>query len=51
MENNFSVVDAWYFSLTDGNAVTGVPINESVQKEMIAIRDELGLDYSFPFED
>ena len=29
----------------------GVPINESVQKEFIAIRDELGLDYKFPFED
>ncbi|MBQ9543895.1 MAG: Ldh family oxidoreductase [Clostridia bacterium] len=29
----------------------GVPINESVQKEIIAIRDELKLDYRFPFED
>ena len=29
----------------------GVPINESVQKEIIAIRDELGLKYTFPFED
>ncbi len=30
----------------------GVPINESVQKELIAIRDELGLtQYRFPFED
>ena len=30
----------------------GVPINESVQKEMIAVRDELGLtQYKFPFED
>lgn len=29
----------------------GVPINESVQKEFIAVRDELGLDYKFPFED
>ena len=29
----------------------GVPINESVQKEFIAIRDEFGLDYHFPFED
>lgn len=30
----------------------GVPINESVQKEIIAIRDELGLtQYKFPFED
>ncbi len=29
----------------------GVPINESVQKEFIAIRDELGLPYKFPFED
>ena len=30
----------------------GVPINDAVQKEMIAIRDELGLtQYKFPFED
>ncbi|MBR0466025.1 MAG: Ldh family oxidoreductase, partial [Clostridia bacterium] len=30
----------------------GVPINESVQKEIIAIRDELGLtQFHFPFED
>ena len=31
---------------------SGVPINESVQKEIIAVRDELGLtQYKFPFED
>ena len=30
----------------------GVPINESVQKEFIAVRDRLGLtQYRFPFED
>ena len=30
----------------------GVPINESVQKEIIGVRDELGLtDYKFPWED
>ena len=30
----------------------GVPINESVQAELIAVRDELGLtQYHFPFED
>ena len=30
----------------------GVPINESVQKEIIQIRDELGLtQYKFPWED
>ncbi len=30
----------------------GVPINDAVQKEMIATRDELGLtQYKFPFED
>ena len=30
---------------------SGVPINEAVQKEMIAVRDELGLKkYVFPFE-
>ena len=28
----------------------GVPVGESVQKELIGIRDELGLDYHFPFE-
>ena len=30
---------------------SGVPINESVQKEFIQIRDELNLPYKFPFED
>ncbi len=28
----------------------GVPVGESVQKDLTAIRDELGLDYRFPFE-
>ena len=30
---------------------SGVPINESVQGELNAVRDELGLDYIFPWED
>lgn len=31
---------------------TGLPVNESVQKELIAIRDDAGLvDFRFPFED
>ena len=31
---------------------SGVPINDVVQKELIAVRDELGLtQYKFPFED
>jgi len=30
---------------------TGVPVNDSVQKELVAVRDELGLtQYRFPFE-
>ncbi|MBQ6354105.1 MAG: Ldh family oxidoreductase, partial [Lachnospiraceae bacterium] len=28
----------------------GVPVGEAVQKEIISIRDELGLDYHFDFE-
>ena len=28
----------------------GVPVGESIQKEFIQLRDELGLDYKFPFE-
>ena len=28
----------------------GVPVGEGVQKDLIAIRDELGLDYKFSFE-
>lgn len=28
----------------------GVPVGESVQKELIAVRDKLGLPYRFPFE-
>ena len=30
---------------------SGVPINEAVQKEILAVRDELKLDYVFPWED
>jgi LDH2 family malate/lactate/ureidoglycolate dehydrogenase len=29
----------------------GVPVGETIQKEFIALRDECGLDYKFPFED
>ncbi|MGN1016495.1 MAG: Ldh family oxidoreductase [Faecousia sp.] len=29
----------------------GVPVGESIQKEFIALRDECGLSYRFPFED
>ncbi|MBR6501485.1 MAG: Ldh family oxidoreductase [Firmicutes bacterium] len=29
----------------------GVPVSESIQKEFIALRDECGLDYKFPFEE
>jgi len=28
----------------------GVPVGASVQREMMAMRDELGLNYRFPFE-
>lgn len=28
----------------------GVPVGEAVQKELIAVRDDLGLKYKFPFE-
>ena len=28
----------------------GVPVGEAIQKEFIALRDEFGLDYRFPFE-
>ena len=28
----------------------GVPVGEPIQKEFIALRDECGLDYKFPFE-
>lgn len=28
----------------------GVPVGEAVQKEILAVRDKLGLDYRFPFE-
>lgn len=29
----------------------GVPVSDAIQKEFIALRDECGLDYHFPFED
>ena len=28
----------------------GVPVSESVQKELVELRDKLSLDYKFPFE-
>ena len=28
----------------------GVPVGESIQKELIGLRDKFGLDYTFPFE-
>jgi len=28
----------------------GVPVGESIQKELISLRDEFKLDYKFPFE-
>ena len=28
----------------------GVPVNEAVQKELVAMRDQLNLPYVFPFE-
>lgn len=28
----------------------GVPVGESIQRELVQLRDELGLDYRFPFE-
>ena len=28
----------------------GVPVGSGVQKDIISVRDELGLDYKFPFE-
>ena len=28
----------------------GVPVSDSIQKEFMALRDECGLDYKFPFE-
>ena len=29
----------------------GVPVGEAVQKEILKVRDDLKLDYKFPFED
>ena len=29
----------------------GVPVGEGIQKELVELRDEFGLDYRFPFED
>ncbi len=37
--------DCWQFRKDKG-----VPVGEAVQKEIIAIRDELSLPYTFPFE-
>ena len=37
--------DVWLFRKDKG-----VPVGDSVQKEILQVRDELGLDYKFPFE-
>ncbi len=37
--------DMWLFRKDKG-----VPVGEAVQKDIIKVRDELGLDYKFPFE-
>ena len=29
----------------------GVPVGESIQKELVGLRDKFGLPYHFPFED
>ena len=28
----------------------GVPVGDSIQKELVELRDKFGLDYKFPFE-
>ncbi len=39
------------YDIWQGRKTTGVPINESVQAEMVKVRDELGLtQYVFPWE-
>lgn len=38
--------EAWCFRKDKG-----VPVGESIQKELVQLRDELSLDYHFPFED
>lgn len=50
-ERIYTANEKEYLVYLDRKANGGVPINESVQKEFIAIRDEFGLDYHFPFED
>ena len=38
--------EAWCFRKDKG-----VPVGESIQKELVQLRDDLSLDYHFPFED
>ena len=38
--------DMWLFRKDKG-----VPVGEAVQKDIITVRDALGLDYKFDFED
>ena len=39
------------YDIWQSRKTSGVPINESVQGEICAVRDALGLDYTFPWED
>lgn len=50
-ERIYTAGEKEYLIYQDRLAKGGVPINESVQKEFIEIRDRFGLDYHFPFED
>ena len=35
---------------TKERSVTGIPLNDVLQEQMVTMRDELNLDYRFPFE-
>ncbi len=50
-ERIYTAGEKEYLVYKERSANGGVPITESVQKEFIKLRDDLGLDYHFPFED
>ena len=41
---------AYMYAMVKISKDKGVPVGEAIQKEFIALRDECGLNYTFPFE-
>lgn len=50
-ENRIYIAGEKEYNIWKARENSGVPINESVQAEILEVRDELGLSYVFPWEE